>query len=110
MNEIEFEPEKKVPVFQQPVAAEKLTREHAKHVVVVGERERTGSDISEIMAEPKEQVNRRSTWWIWPAALIFLSIIFIAWYFSENGANASSTSNTEKSTPNEAPSGFYFSK
>jgi hypothetical protein len=110
MNEVVFEPEKKLLAFQEPVVAEKVIRENVKHVVVVGEREKTGSDISEIMAEQEETIVTTNNWWIWPVALIVLSLIFLAWYFSENGIRASSSSNTEKSVPKEPPPGFYFSK
>ena len=110
MNEIEFESEETAFAFQQPVVAEKVIRENAKHVVVVGEREKTGSNIAEVLAEPEELKTNRTTWWVWPVILIVLSLFFIAWYFSENGVRASSSSNTEKSIPNEAPQGFNFSK
>lgn len=109
MNEIEFVAEKRSLSFQQPVVAEKVIREHAKHLVVVGEREKTASDISEIMTGDEIETPR-SNWWIWPVALIVLSLIFLGWYFSENGVNASSTSNTNQTTPQEAPAGFYFEK
>jgi hypothetical protein len=107
MNEIEFESVKNDFLFQQPVLAEKVIRENAKHVVVVGEREKTGSDISEILAEP-EVPGTKTVWWIWPVVLIVLSLFFIGWYFSENGVKASSSSNTEKSVPKDAPQGFNF--
>jgi nucleoid DNA-binding protein len=109
MNEIKFEPQKRAFAFQQPVIAEKVIRENAKHAVLVGEREKTASEYSEIIEE-REEPTTRSNWWIWPVALIVLSLIFIGWYFSENGIKASSSSNTERSTPKTAPSGFYYSK
>ena len=110
MNEIEFEPEKKELAFLQPVIAEKVIREHARHVVVVGEREKTASEYAVIIKESEEPISLRANWWIWPVALIILSLIFIGWYFSENGVTVSSTSNVEKFTVREAPSGFYFSR
>jgi len=110
MNEIEFEPQKREFAFQQPVIAEKVIRENAKHAVLVGEREKTASEYSEILEEREEVTTSRTNWWIWPVALIVLSLIFIGWYFSENGVKASSSSNTERSTPKAAPSGFYYSK
>jgi len=110
MNEIEFSPEIKKLAFQQPVVAEKVIREHARHVVVVGGREKTASEYAEIIDQTEEGTVARSNWWIWPVALIVLSLIFIGWHFSENGVNVSSTSNVEKFTIQEAPPGFYFSR
>jgi nucleoid DNA-binding protein len=110
MNEIKFEPQKRALAFQQPVIAEKVIRENARHAVLVGEREKTASEYSEIIEESAEVTTPRTNWWIWPTALIILSLIFIGWYFSENGVRASSSSNTEKSIPKEAPPAFYFSK
>ncbi len=110
MNEIEFNSEYPELAFHQPVHAEKVIREHARHLVVVGEREKIASDISEIMAKPEEAARPGGAWWTWPVVLVVLSLFFIGWYFSENGVNVSSSSNTETFTPKEAPSGFYFSK
>jgi hypothetical protein len=106
MNEIEFESEKKELSFQQAVVAEKVIREHARHTMLVGEKEKTGSEYSEIIEETKEVTLSRPNWWIWPVALIVLSLIFIGWYFSENGIRPSSSSNTEKLIPKDAPPGF----
>ena len=110
MNEIEFESEKKALAFYQPVLAEKVIRDHARHIVMVGEREKTASDISEIMAETEGTAVSRTNWWVWPVALLVFSLIFLGWYFSEHGIKPSSSANTERSIPKDAPSGFYFSK
>ena len=110
MNEIKFEPQEKTFGFQQAVIAEKVIRENARHAVLVGEREKTAAEYSEIIEERENVILSKTNWWIWPVALIVLSLIFIGWYFSENGIRGSSSSSNEKSTPKAAPSGFYYSK
>jgi hypothetical protein len=107
-NEIIFHPEEKDFLFFQPVHAEKVLRENVKHHLIVGEKERTASDLSEVLHVPETLSSRRDQWWIWPVAIIVILTIYIAWFLSENGSNASPTGNTQFVTPTESSSGFYF--
>ncbi|HEY1870496.1 MAG TPA: hypothetical protein VGG71_05520 [Chitinophagaceae bacterium] len=44
-------------------------------------------------------------WWIWPAAIILLAIIFLGWHFSEKNPGGA-TGNNYKISPAEAPVGY----
>jgi hypothetical protein len=109
-NEIVFRPEEKDFFFYQTVHAEKVLRENVKHHLIVGEKERTASEMSEVLQEPGSSVSRRDQWWIWPVAIIVILLIYIGWYISENSIKSSPTGNTEVVTPTESPTGFYFSR
>lgn len=79
-----------------PVPAVKVIRDNAEHTMLVGEKEKTSSEMIELLMPSAE----RKTYW-WGIALIvgMLAFIFIALYFSSNGANTSSTGNQKKITP-----------
>jgi hypothetical protein len=108
MSEIVFEPEQKEFAFYQSVHAEKVLRENVKHHLLVGEKERTASEISEVLREPNVSTIRKDVWWIWPVAIMVILLIYIGWYFSENGIKSSPTGNTQHVSAQESPSGFYF--
>lgn len=85
-------------VMEKPVAAEKVIREKAEHMVRVGEDQKTSAEMTEMLNLP---VVKRSRWWI--AALVagLLTLGFIGWHFYEHGIDISSSSNTMKMVPME---------
>ena len=85
-------------VSERPIPAGKVIREKAEHMVRVGEDEKTAAEMTEMLR--KTEV-RRSYWWITAVALIILAVMFIGWYFSENGLDISSTGNNTKALPIE---------
>ncbi|MEO7924258.1 MAG: hypothetical protein ABIR30_11330 [Chitinophagaceae bacterium] len=85
-------------VVEDPVPAEKVIREKAEHMVRVGEDEKTSAEMTEMLNKPDE---KRSYWWAYALAIILLAIMFIGWYFSENGLDISSTGNSIKISPQE---------
>lgn len=92
---IRFTPaEIELPV--KTIHAEKVIREKAEHAVLVGERERTSVEMTEILSA---RVGRKSIWWVLPLSIALLAFMFIGWYLSKYGMNVSSVSNTKKSTP-----------
>jgi len=105
-GEISLDAVKKDLIFQQPVIAAKVMRENAEHIVLVGEREKTSTEMTEILLAPSPIEEKRSYWWVWPLAIIIISFIFLGWYFSEHGM--SSTGNNQKFSPAKAPSGYHL--
>ena len=67
-------------------------------MVRVGEDERTSTEMTEMLNQPKKKA---SVWWAYALVLALAAIIFICWYFSEHGLNVASTANGKKSTPKE---------
>ena len=93
------------PLFrEQPVIAEKVIRDKAEHMVRVGEMERTSDEMTEMLNQPEKA---KSLWWVWAAVLALLSVLFIGWYFSENGVGVSSAGNGGKLSPGETPVSTY---
>ncbi|HYM94457.1 MAG TPA: hypothetical protein VET23_09985 [Chitinophagaceae bacterium] len=75
------------------VEAQKIIREHAEHIVLVGEKERTSFEMEEMLRKPEP---KRTYWWVYALAVVVLIVVFICWYFSEYGMNVSSTANKQK--------------
>jgi hypothetical protein len=83
-GEIKFNAYSSSLLFPQPVIAEKVIREHAEHTMLVGEVEKTSTEMTGLLSQGDK---RKISWWIIPLAIIILLIIFIGWYFSEHGIN-----------------------
>ncbi|MER3498169.1 MAG: hypothetical protein C4308_05780 [Chitinophagaceae bacterium] len=105
LSGISFEPQQPAN-FLQPVPAEKIIRENADQTMLVGEQEKTSTQMAEILHPAEEK--RTMQWWIIPVAIVILVFIFTGWYISEHGMNLSATGNTQKIKPANPPSGFYF--
>lgn len=101
-GDIKFVAEPPVAV-EKPVAAEKVIRDKAEHMVRVGEEEKTSAEMTEMLNKTEE---KRSYWWVPAAALALLAVMFIGWYFSEQGVDVSSTANSTKLVPLEPVSHY----
>jgi len=93
MGEIHFESSIPNPSFLQPVPAEKVVRANAKHMLLVGDRERSNSEMSDWFAE--EPVHGNRLWWL--VALIggIIASLVIMTHFSSNGWKVESTGNQQ---------------
>ena len=92
-GEIHFESSISNPFFLQPVPAEKVVRTNAKHMLLVGDRERSNSEMSDWFAE--EPVHGNRLWWL---------VALVGWYCSRpdhhvsffiQGWNVGSTGNQQ---------------
>ena len=94
-----------IPAVEESVAVEKVLREHAQHSVLVGERERTSVEMTELLSQPE---TKKSKWWI--AALItlvaLLAVVF--WIFSKNEWTISATSNQQTISPGQEEPSFIL--
>lgn len=84
--------------IEGPVEAQKMIREHAEHTVLVGERERTSAEMTEFLNDPGEKKNY---WWAYALVTGIAAIVFICWFFSDNGITTSSTGNIESISINK---------
>lgn len=98
-GEMKFDPAIR-SALEKPVAAEKVIREKAEHMVRVGEDQKTSAEMTEMLNQPEV---KKSRWRI--AALLagLLALLFIGLYFYEHGVDVSSTANNMKLVPMEAP-------
>ena len=97
-GEIKFKPTEEGLITEQPVTAAKVIRQHAEHMVRVGEDNKTSAEMVEMLNQPEE---KKSYWWAYAVAIGLLGIIFLGWYFSEHGVDVSSTANNATFTPME---------
>jgi len=102
-GEINFNSEEKNFPWYNDVVARKVTRENAEHTVLVGEKEKTSTEMMEILYD--SGARSRSHWWIWPLAIILAIVIFLGWHLSENNST-NAIGNRQKPAPAEAPSGY----
>ncbi len=86
-------------LFQSPVAAEKVIREKADHMVRVGEEEKTSAEMTEMLNQPEE---KKSYWWVYAMIAGILSVIFIGWHLSEKGVDINATGNGTILVPSES--------
>jgi len=97
---IEFEPIETELTFENKVHGEKVIHENSTHTLLVGDKEKTSVEMTEILHLPEAKPFD----WIRIAMIAaVLSIIFMIAYIWKNGLNANSVSNQKKITPKEAP-------
>src|SRR5687767_1740112 len=81
---------------EAPVSAEKVIRERAEHIMLVGERERTSSEMEVMLGNETVPVKQRDLGWVIALILAVLALMFIGLYFSEKGLQPSSAGNQVK--------------
>jgi hypothetical protein len=77
-------------ILEQPVIAEKVTREHAAHTVLVGDMEKSSVEMDEIFQETQ---GKKDVGWIIAILLTVAALMFTGWYFSEKGLKPAATGN-----------------
>jgi hypothetical protein len=105
-GEIQFNAQQKEFSWYKEVVAKKVTRENAEHTMLVGEKEKTSTEMRELLHSGGER--KATHWWIWPLAIILAIMMFLGWYFSERNSG-SAAGNNHKISPAEGPSGYNLS-
>ncbi len=93
--------------FEDSVHGEKVVHEDSSHMILVGDKEKTSVEMSEILHLPE---TRKFNWYRIALIAAVLSLLFIIWYIWKNGFNAESVSNQKKITPKEAPASYQEQK
>jgi hypothetical protein len=88
------------PAVEKPVAAVKVIREKAEHMVRVGEDQKTSAEMTEMLNKP---AMIRSWQWVTAFVVGIIALLFIGWHFYQEGIAVSSTSNNIKLVPMETP-------
>lgn len=78
------------PESEKSVPAEKVVREKAEHTVLVGETEKTSFEMEELLAE---SAPRKDVSWIIAWTLAGLTVLFLGWYFSQQGLHPAAAGN-----------------
>ena len=82
---INFKPEELPAVFTQPVFAERVIHPDAEHQILVGDKETTNTEMTELLA-PKSAI--KDHWWIWAIVLALVGIAAIVIYFTTGKGTA----------------------
>jgi hypothetical protein len=108
-GQIEFENLQHGLNFNKPVLANKIIRLKEEHLILVGEQEKSSAQVTEMLLSKSAQ-KKSMRWWVFPLAIIVLSIMFLGWFFSEHGVSVSSSGNTQKIHFNESPVTYILSE
>ena len=84
-GEIVFEPSVIPKTFNVTVPAERIVRTNAKHVMLVGDRERTNVEMNDYLHEVHKE---RESWWMYALIIAAISLIAIFFHFYRNGSTA----------------------
>ncbi|HET7003321.1 MAG TPA: hypothetical protein VFI33_18490 [Puia sp.] len=93
MGDIHFESSILNPSFLQPVPAEKVVRTNAKHMLLVGDHERSSREMSDWFAE--EPIHGNRLWWLVALVGGIAAALIIMIHFSSRGWNVESTGNQQ---------------
>lgn len=93
MGDIHFESSILNPSFLQQVPAEKVIRTNAKHMLLVGDRERSSREMSDWFAE--EPIHGNRLWWLVALVGGIAAALIIMFHFSSKGWNVESTGNQQ---------------
>lgn len=103
-GEIKFTSVQEELSWLESVPGQKVMRENVEHRMLVGEVEKTSTEMNELLNSVPN--GKKYHWWVWPGAVIVAIFIFLGWYFSEHGITNGSTGNHTKSSPANAPAGY----
>ena len=100
-GEMTFELANKSSIFAfPPVPAERVIRTNAEHTILVGDTEKTNTQMSEFLLE--DAPAKRSTWWIWALALFVVAASVLAFYLYQHNGRADGFRN-QQPLPQSAP-------
>ncbi len=97
-GEVKFIQQGKI-ILEEPVTAEKVIRVKAEHMVRVGEEEKTSEEMTTFLNQTEE---KKSLWWAAALIIGLVAVVFLGWYFSENGVEVTSTANNKQASPIES--------
>jgi len=82
-----FEPAGSPFLFLQPTPALRVNRPNAQHSLLVGDRERTSEEMSELLHDDEHR-RRRVAWWVIALIIAAAGLAFLGWYFYSHGFSA----------------------
>ena len=103
-GEIKFTSEEGQVSWLENVPGQKIVRDNVEHRMLVGEVEKTSTEMNMILNSVTGE--KKYQWWLWPVVLVVAVFMFLGWYFSEHGITSASTGNHLKISPANAPGGY----
>jgi len=84
------------PAFLRPVPARKVIHPDARHVLLVGDNERTSVEMNEWLNHEADATEGGRPWWIYALIVAIISVLLLLFHFSYNGWNINSVGNQQK--------------
>ncbi|MBI1782440.1 MAG: hypothetical protein HYR66_13930 [Sphingobacteriales bacterium] len=81
----------------KPVMAERVIRKDATHTMLVGDKEKTNTEMNAWLNKLDEGTNNR--WWAWAAAIAVIALGLILYSYSNNHWTAKGSGNQQNVTP-----------
>lgn len=95
-GDIEFQ---QLPVYQhlyETVIAERIVRSDTSHAILVGDREKTNFEMTELLNEDNQQkVVKKQVWPFYAIVLFAVAVMFLIFHFYKYGINIESISNRQ---------------
>ena len=82
-GEIQFKSELIQPGFVQPVPANRVIRQDARHAILVGDQELTTDHMTELLSE--EVHVEKESWWIYALIIFAVALVIVFFYLYQNG-------------------------
>ncbi len=84
-GDMKFTPVQLDENLQLPVTAVRVIREHSQHAMLVGDKETTNTEMTELLNVDEPAKDK---WWIWAIVLGAAGLLLLAIYLSQYGINA----------------------
>lgn len=81
----------------KPVIAERVMRKDAEHTMLVGDKEKTSTEMNEWLSELEKGHNNR--WWAWAAAIAVIAMGLILYSYSNNHWMVKGSGNQQNVSP-----------
>lgn len=92
-GEIVFVPAAPINLHLEPVTAERVIRQNAKHTVLVGDKEWTNEEAADNLLEGGGSESK--AWWIITIVLTTILLLILFFKFYQNGLNTSAIGNQQ---------------
>ncbi|MEO8582475.1 MAG: hypothetical protein ABI415_01695 [Flavitalea sp.] len=83
-GEIVFDPSVVPKTFDVAVPAERIIRTNSKHIMLVGDRERTNVEMSDYLHGVQRE---KGAWWIVAIIIVAISLLAIFFHYYKNGSD-----------------------
>jgi hypothetical protein len=74
--------------YLQPVPAVRVIRQDAQHAILVGDKETTTQDMSELLSEGT--VIEKESWWVYALILFAVALVLLFFHFFRSGGGLES--------------------
>ena len=96
-GDLVFEEQHKLLPVLPPVPAKRVIRKDAKHAILVGDKEKTNVQMSEMLQEPEiPQPVKKDRWWIYAVILFAIGLLILLFHFYNTGFRWTGTGNQQK--------------